>query len=50
MPKSTLQHESLESAVGSEKRTTYDAKAYSATSVTSPLAGTTIPRRELAKR
>ena len=45
MPKSSLEHENLESAVGYEKRITYDAKAYSATSATSPLAGTTIPRR-----
>jgi uncharacterized zinc-type alcohol dehydrogenase-like protein len=46
MPKSTLEHGNLESAVGYEKRGTYDARAYSATSATAPLAGTTIPRRQ----
>src|SRR5215210_6460916 len=46
MPKSTLEHGNLESAVGYERPTTYNTKAYSATSATSPLGGTTIPRRE----
>jgi uncharacterized zinc-type alcohol dehydrogenase-like protein len=45
MPKSTLEHEDLESSVAYQQGT-YNAKAYSATSATSPLAGTTIPRRE----
>jgi alcohol dehydrogenase (NADP+) len=46
MPKSTLKHGKMESAAGYERPTTYKAKAYSATSATSPLGGTTIPRRE----
>ena len=50
MPKSSLEHENLESAVGYEKRITYDAKAYSAASATSPLAFTTIPRRDPTER
>src|ERR671912_2816130 len=46
MPKNTLKHAKPKSAVGYEQRTTYDAKAYSADSAKSPLAGTTIPRRK----
>jgi uncharacterized zinc-type alcohol dehydrogenase-like protein len=46
MPKNTLKHGKLESAVGYEQLTTYDAKAYSADSAKSPLAGTTISRRK----
>ena len=47
MPERKVGRRSLErSAVQYEQRTTYNAKAYSAAGATSPLAATTIPRRE----
>ena len=46
MQKRTLERKTVDrSAVDYEQRTTYDARAYAATSATSPLAATTIPRR-----
>ena len=46
MQKRTLERKTVDrSAVEYEQPTTYDARAYAATSATSPLAATTIPRR-----
>src|SRR5688572_17518060 len=45
MSKSTLEQRDLEAPAG-QQRGTYSARAYSADSKTSPLAATTIPRRE----